>query len=360
MKSKYFFLAAMLLAMPSTIMAQQNIQKAFDALLSDKIIENKTRHVLDRDPETGRMTALADVYDFTISSSSALNRLKDVRKAFETDKKEAYSVNSGLREKGFGDVDTESFSNLFESIGCSPVTLFVGDGRHQSVAIGAMDGSEYIYACFADKDDPDHRYRYAYALEWVENAKKTKVRLAVTYALRPEARDKKAKKTNVSRVIVNGKDITNQSATIGSGEGKVLNRVVINGKEIGADNDKISLGSIKINGKDVDIDGIRDIIEENINYGGNTINVDSLLANRAKTPESWLSEFNAYKRLFLKNPDGNTATHYATSIYSLCKKSAMLEADEKKLVVNELTKLKDKTTDELIQNIFVMCIKKLK
>ena len=329
MKSKNFILAAMLLAMPSTMMAQQNIQKAFDTLLSDKITENKTRHVLDRDPETGRMTALADVYDFTISSSSALSRLKDVRKAFETDKKEAYSVNSGLREKGSGDVDTESFSSLFESIGFAPVTLFVGDGRHQSVAIGNMDGSEYIYACFADKDDPDHRYRYAYALEWVENAKKTKVRLAVTYALRPEARNAKSKKTNVSRVIINGKDVTNESFTRGAGEGKVLNRVYINGKEY----------------KGGDIEGV---------------NVDSLMVNRAKTPESWLSEFNTYKRLFLKNPDGATATHYATTIYSLCKKSDMLEPEEKQIVISELTKLKEKTTDELIQNIFVMCVKKLK
>ena len=329
MKSKYFILAAMLLAMPSTIMAQQNIQKAFDALLSDKITENKTRHVLDRDPETGRMTALADVYDFTISSSSALNRLKDVRKAFETDKKEAYSVNSGLREKGVGDVDTESFSNLFESIGFAPVTLFVGDGKHQSVAIGNMNGSEYIYACFADKDDPDNRYRYAYAMEWVEKAKKTKVRLAVTYALRPEARDAKPKKTNVSRVIVNGKDVTNESFTSGGGDGKLINRVYINGKEY--------------NGGDIE-----------------GVNVDSLMANRAKTPESWLSEFNAYKRLFLKNPDGATATHYATSIYSLCKKSAMLDSEEKKIVIAELTKLKEKATDELIQNVLAMSIKKLK
>ena len=329
MKSKYFILAAMLLAMPSTMMAQQNIQKAFDALLSDKITENKTRHVLDRDPETGRMTALADVYDFTISSSSALNRLKDVRKAFETDKKEAYSVNSGLREKGVGDVDTESFSNLFESIGFAPVTLFVGDGKHQSVAIGNMNGSEYIYACFADKDDPDNRYRYAYAMEWVEKAKKTKVRLAVTYALRPEARDGKVKKNNVSRVIINGKDVTNDSFTSGGGDGKLINRVYINGKEY--------------NGGDIE-----------------GVNVDSLMANRAKTPESWLSEFNAYKRLFLKNPDGATATHYATSIYSLCKKSAMLDPEEKKIVIAEINKLKEKTTDELIQNVFVMCIKKLK
>ena len=363
MKSKNFILAAMLLAMPSTIMAQQNIQKAFDALLNDKITENKTRHVLDRDPETGRMTAMADVYDFTISSNSALDRLKNVRKAFETDKKDAYSVNSGLHEKGIGEDDTESFASLFETIGFAPVTLFVGDGRHQSVSIGNMNGSEYIYACFADKDDPDHRYRYAYALEWAEKAKKTKVRLAVTYALRPEAHDGKAKKTNVSRVVINGKDIINDSSTSGAGEGKVLNRVFINGKEYkggSADNDKISLGSIKINGKDIDIDGIRDLIEEDINNGSSMINLDSLLANRGRTPESWLSEFNTYKRLFLKNPDGSTATHYATSIYKLCKNAYMLEPDEKKIVIKELEKLKAAAKDELIQNVFEMSTKKLK
>ena len=328
MKSKSIILTAMLTALPSVLMAQENIQKAFDALLNDKITENKTRHVLDRDPETGRMTAMADVYDFTISSNSALERLKNVRKAFETDKKYAYSVNSGLREKGFEDVDTESFSNLFESIGFAPVTLFVGDGRHQSVSIGNMNGSEYIYACFADKDDPDHRYRYAYALEWAEKAKKTKVRLAVTYALRPEARDGKAKKNNVSRVIINGKEITTDSSTSGAGDGKVLNRVIINGKEY-----------------------------NNSDY--NSSNVDSLMANRAKTPESWLSEFNTYKRLFLKNPDGATATHYATSIYKLCKNAGMLEPEEKKIVSQELAKLKHAAKDELIQNIFQMSIKKL-
>ena len=328
MKSKSIILTAMLTALPSVLMAQENIQKAFDALLNDKITENKTRHVLDRDPETGRMTAMADVYDFTISSNSALERLKNVRKAFETDKKYAYSVNSGLREKGFEDVDTESFSNLFESIGFAPVTLFVGDGRHQSVSIGNMNGSEYIYACFADKDDPDHRYRYAYALEWAEKAKKTKVRLAVTYALRPEARDGKAKKTNVSRVIINGKEITTDSSTSGAGDGKVLNRVIINGKEY-----------------------------NNSDY--NSSNVDSLMANRAKTPESWLSEFNTYKRLFLKNPDGTTATHYATSIYKLCKNAGMLDPEEKKIVAQELAKLKHAAKDELIQNVFQMSIMKL-
>ena len=316
MKSKFFILAAMLMAMPSTIMAQQNIKKAFDALLSDKITENKTRHVLDRDPQTGRMTALADVYDFTISSSSALERLNDVRKAFDKDKKDAYSVNSGVREEG-EDREEESFSSLFESIGLSSVSLNVGDGKHSSVAIGSMKGSNYIYACFADKDDPDNKYRYAYAVEWAKKEKKTKVRLAVTYALRPEARNdsKDKKKSKVSRIIVNGKD--------------------------------------------VNVDDPSELLD-NVFSGTLKYSTDSAFINRAKTPESWLSEFNTYKRLFLKNPDGATATHYATSIYSLCKKSAMLEPEEKKLVVGELIKLKEKSTDELIQNVFEMSIKKLK
>ena len=292
----------MLLAMPSTMMAQQNIKKAFDALLNEKITDNRVSHVLDRDTETGRMTAMADVYDFTISSKSALERLNDVRKAFEIDKKDAYSINSGIREKGGEDAEVEPFSSLFESLGFPSVSLSVGDGKHPSVSIGTMKGSDYIYACFADKDDPDHRYRYAYALEWVEKTKKTKVRLAVTYALRPEVRDdsKGKKRHSATRIIVNGKDI--------------------------------SLGGLR----------------------------DSLLMKRNQSPESWLSEFNNYKRLFLKNPDGATATHYATSIYSLCKKSAMLEPEEKKLVINELTKLKAAAKDELIQNIFEMSIKKLK
>lgn len=320
MKSKYFFLAAMLLAMPSTIMAQQpNIQKAFDALLSDKITESKTRHVLDRDSKTGRMTALADVYDFTISSTSAFERLNDVRKAFEKDKNAAYKIDSDSRADAdlTDDANVDGLAGTFQAIRKElyPATLAVGDGNYQSVAIGSIKGSSYIYACFADKDDPDNKYRYAYAVEWAKRDKKTQVRLAVTYAMRPEARNDSKGKKKVSRIIVNGKEV----------EGTDFNEVL----------DNVFKGTIRVN-------------------------TDSAIVNREKTPESWLSEFNNYKRLFLKNPDGATATHYATSIYSLCKKSAMLDPEEKKIVISELTKLKEKTTDELIQNVFVMSIKKLK
>ncbi len=122
---------------------------------------------------------------------------------------------------------------------------------------------------------------------------------------------------------------------------------------------KTHISSFKVNGNDVDVKDVTKFIENA--FSSNLVyDLDSANVTFQKTPESWLSEFNNYKRLFLKNPDGATATHYATSIYSLCKKSAMLEPEEKKLVISELTKLKAAAKDELIQNIFEMSIKKLK
>jgi len=334
-----------LLAMPSALMAQQNIQKTFDALLNDKITELNTRHIFERDPQTGRKSAQADVYDFVITDPSALECLKDIRRAFDKDKEAAYSLNSGSRKRADQTDSDEGVFGFVEAIrSMAPVALAVGDGSAQSVSVGTMKGSDYIYACFTDKDDPDSRYRYAYAMEWLEKSKKTQVRLAITYALRPEARDnsKGKKKHSATRIVVNGNDVA---------KGDFKNYT---------DDDRITLQSVKINGKEVARDGIRELIEDDMNSGSNMINIDSLLAKRNMTAESWLSEFNSYKRLFLKNPDGNTATHYATSIYSLCKKASMLEPDEKKLVVSELAKLKAAAKDELIQKIFEMSNKKLK
>ena len=57
MKSKSLILTAMLTALPSVLLAQQNIQKAFDALLNENIVEIKNQHALERDPETGKKTS---------------------------------------------------------------------------------------------------------------------------------------------------------------------------------------------------------------------------------------------------------------------------------------------------------------
>ncbi|MBQ5494959.1 MAG: hypothetical protein IIT76_07120 [Prevotella sp.] len=175
MKSKSLILTAMLTALPSVLLAQQNIQKAFDELLNENIVEIKTQHTLERDPETGKKKAQMDIYDFEIANPTGISRIKDIQRAFDKDKETAYELRSG------------------DHAGNNYPTLAVGDGRSQAVAVGRIKGSNYIYACFLDKDDPEKSYRYAYALEWVEKDKKTQVRLAVTYATTLQYRNIKDK-----------------------------------------------------------------------------------------------------------------------------------------------------------------------
>ena len=296
MKSRNFILTAMLTALPSVLLAQQNIQKAFDALLNENIVEIKTQHTLERDPETGKKKAQMDIYDFEIANPTGISRIKDIQRAFDKDKETAYELRSG------------------DHAGNNYHTLAVGDGRSQSVAVGRIKGSNYIYALFLDKDDPEKIYRYAYALEWVEKDKKTQVRLAVTYATTLQYRNSKR-----------------QTRTF-----------IVNGEEVRVDGNSFSLSNGFL-------------------FGNSSVfDRDSTFFNHERSSESWLSEFNTYKRLYQRNPDGSAANYYATYIYKLCKKADCLEDGEKQLVATEIKRLKAKTKDEFIQQLFDMSIERLK
>ena len=300
MKSKSLILTAMLTALPSVLLAQQNIQKAFDALLNENIVEIKTQHTLERDPETGKKKAQMDIYDFEIANPTGISRIKDIQRAFDKDKETAYELRSG------------------DHAGNNYPTLAVGDGRSQAVAVGRIKGSNYIYACFLDKDDPEKSYRYAYALEWVEKDKKTQVRLAVTYATTLQYRNNKR-----------------QTRTF-----------IVNGEKVRVDGNSFSNSFSLGNGFPFDNSSVFDS--------------DSISFNRERSSEGWLSEFNTYKRLYQNNPDGAAANYYATYIYKLCKKADCLEDGEKQLVATEIKRLKAKTKDEFIQQLFDMGIERLK
>ncbi len=296
MKSRSLILTAMLTALPSVLPAQQNIQKAFDALLNENIVEIKTQHTLERDPETGKKKAQMDIYDFEIANPTGISRVRDIQRAFDKDKEDAYELRSG------------------DHAGNDYHRLAVGDGKSYSVAIGRIKGSNYIYALFLDKDDSEKIYRYAYALEWVEKDKKTQVRLAITYATTLQYR--------------NGK--------------KQVKTFIVNGQEVRVDGNSFSLSS----GFPFDNSSVFDS--------------DSTLFNHERSSEGWLSEFNTYKRLYQNNPDGAAANYYATYIYKLCKKADCLEDGEKQLVATEIKRLKAKTKDEFIQQLFDMGIERLK
>ena len=297
MKSKNLMVATMLMLSATTANAQQHVQKAFEALLNENRTEIKTQHSLEKDPETDKKVGEMDVYDFELPSPTSKQQqlVKDVERAFEKDKEEAYTLSTG----NYGD----------------NVSLAVGDGKNVGVGLGNIKGSRYIYACFLDKDDPEKKYRNAYAMEWVEKEKKITVRLVKTYATTMQYRTKV----------------------------KNVKKIVVNGKEINMDENSFSFSNGFPFGSSI------------------TINSDSLFFNRGKSSEAWLSEFSTYKTMFQKTPNSDSASYYATYIYKLCKNNAQsLDDAEKNLVAAEIKKLKTLTDDEFIQNLFDMSIERLK
>ena len=307
MKSKSLILSAMLIAMPSALMAQQNIQKAFDALLKQKqVIKVVAHHDMEKDPETGVKKGQADVYDFTLPAGNPWRQLVlDIEDAIHKDSENAYSVSSSENNKGV-----------------NYVTLVVGDGSSGSVAIGKIPGSKYMYACFLDKKDPTKQYRYAYAVEWAEGQDGIKGRIATTYGTTQKYREQSE----------NGKKRI-KSSTI------TINRNPLN---------------------PLTKDKMFEMMSNNNTYGF-TVKLDSVVY-AANNSSQWLSHFSTFSSLYSKclsehNP--TSANIFANNIYNLCKRADVLDADEKKIVISEIARLRDATADEYTKNLLVLSIKKL-
>ena len=305
MKSKSLILSAMLIAMPSALMAQQNIQKAFDALLKQKqVIKVTAHHDMEKDPETGVKKGQADVYDFTLPAGNPWRQLVlDIEDAIHKDSENAYSVSSSENNKGV-----------------NYVTLVVGDGSSESVAIGKIPGSKYMYACFLDKKDPAKQYRYAYAVEWAEGEDGIKGRIATTYGTTQKYRE-------------------------------------------ASDNGKKRIKSISINGKALTKDQITEMIGKKIPKFNEDfeLELDSVVF-AANNSSQWLSHFSTFSSLYskcLSEHKMTSANIFASNIYNLCKKADVLDEDEKKIVISEILRLRDATADEYSKSLLVLSIKKL-
>ena len=282
MKSKNLILSAILMAVSSTVMAQENIQKAFDALKQSKGQEETyTNHFLEKDPETGLMEGMSDEYEFKITDAANKHLITAIRQAFNKDEQAAYSVSTGSHG------GAESYTSLA-----------VGNGNKGGIAIGLMNDSKWIYACFLDPDDTLRIHRYAYALEWVEKKDGSITgRIVKTYATTQKYRQKKTSR------------------------------------------------SIIINGQKMDITGAFGTL--NGALGGDE-------------SEAWINKFNNLRTLFQKRSEGTAANSWATQIYKLCKDADSIDEAEKNMVIKEIQKLKTKTNDEFIKELFDMSIERLK
>ena len=281
MKNKSLILSAILMAVSSTMTAQENIQKAFDALKQSKgQQETYTNHFLEKDPDTGVMEGMSDEYEFKIADATNKHLITTIRQAFTKDEQAAYSVSTGSHG------GAENYTSLA-----------VGNGNKGGISIGLLKDSKWIYACFLDPEDSLKTHRYAYALEWVEMKDGSITgRLVKTYATTQKFRQRKT----VSSFVINGK---------------------------------------------TDLSSAFEAIS------------DALSGNES---EKWLNKFNNLRTLFQKKSEGPAANSWATQIYKLCNDANSLNEAEKSIVTKEIQKLKAKTNDEFIKDLFDMSIERLK
>jgi hypothetical protein len=296
MKNKQLLVVSIMMLSLQTIHAQGNIKRAFNVLITDTSTKVESTHKLNKDPETGIKIGQLDVYEFTVPASHH-NLVEDIKQAFDQDKEKAYSLSS----------TSNANKKLYNY-----TSLAVG-GEDYGYPLGDIKNSRYIYALFLDANDKSKTHRYAYAMEWCEDAKEIVGKLIITYATRQELRKSK----------------------------RQIRTISINGNKFNIDGNQFSFGS------SLSLDD--SFVLDN----------DSIYSHGTKSLESWISEFNTFKNLFLKNPTGTATNYYVAHIYKLCKNADCLDDAEKVMVIQELEKMKRTAKDDIIKQMFVMSQERL-
>ncbi len=305
MKNKQFLAAGILMLMPFTSHAQAFIKHAFNALITSEPAQVESSHKLNKNPGTGVKEGQLDVYEFTIPTSHH-DLVDNVERAFEQDKEKAYSLKTVSSKKSY-----------------DYTSLAVG-GDDSGYPLGDIKGSRYIYALFLDPEDMSKTHRYAYAMEWRKDEKEIVGKLVVTYATTQQYREG-GKKGRIIRI--NGNDVKLSANGFSLGDSDLFNKF-------------FSMG-----------DGLS--VQR-------TFGSDSTFVSSSIGSESWLSQFNTFKNLFLKDPNSTASNYYASHIYKMCKKADALDDMEKKMVIKELEKVKKATNDEFLQEMFQASIERLK
>lgn len=151
---------------PIVATAQVAVRSAFDDIIKYPEAITNEEHSLDKDPDTNTKTSQYDIYSFELPASK-IKLIKNVISAFGKDSQTAYSINQGK----ISDKDK------------SEIRLAIGDGDNKNVRI-TKPNCEYIYALFLApaSEDPEGKYRYAYAMNFKEEDGKLIGNLIVTYA----------------------------------------------------------------------------------------------------------------------------------------------------------------------------------
>lgn len=159
-------LSLSLVLMPMAAAAQTSIKSAFDAIINCPDATVTDSHEFEKDPSTFEKTGQYDSYKFELPAGK-MKLVKDLFAAFRKDSDKSYGIYNGKAAKND-----------------SAILMACGDGTGAGVRVNP-EGREYIYGLFMapKSEDPDGKYRYAYAANYEEKDGKIIGRLIVTYAL---------------------------------------------------------------------------------------------------------------------------------------------------------------------------------
>ena len=104
MKSKSVIMIGLFLLLPFTATAQQQIEKTFDALRQSKAQKEVwSEHTIEKDPETGKLEGLSDIYDFLITDPQNKNLVNAIEQAFHQDEGKAYNREHAMPKSWFNE-----------------------------------------------------------------------------------------------------------------------------------------------------------------------------------------------------------------------------------------------------------------
>lgn len=149
---------------PMVAVSQTNIKSAFDEIINCPEVELTERHSLDKDPDTKEKTGQYDIYNFVLPAEKK-SLIKNVYRAFDKDIPLSYSVKSGKARNEVG--------NIYLAVADASSSVYIDEPE-----------CDYMYALFLpdESEDPDGKYRYAYAINYQEKEGKIIGKLVVTYA----------------------------------------------------------------------------------------------------------------------------------------------------------------------------------
>ena len=163
---KKTLLITLMVAMAATVMAQTQVQNAFESLKQSGFTRTqRTNHTSDN----GKRTGLLEIYSFTTSTSADRRVVERLINALASESEEAYSyVSHQASDK------PQRYAVYYDS--------------KNSEVIGRDKDDNYVLFNVMDPDDETNTYRYCYALEWRTNDDgNLKGRALMTYAPKPSS-----------------------------------------------------------------------------------------------------------------------------------------------------------------------------